>query len=498
MNFMPHSVDWYKILCILVLFAVTAYLILSVYNSSGVGWDFLSRYLNGRTLASSYFYSHLSIFANKVPIVAIGGTYKVTPGLSVGNHIYFDQVWEPLTPVIFALLILGFGTNALVAYLLFVLVLLFVASYLTAKSIGVDPLVLTSLMVGPYVILVTIFYNGAEILGLGLALLSIGYAIQKRYATGIGLGLMGLARYDSLIIAPIALFVGDRKRIAKTIAISFIVTVPWLIFNFLLFGNPLQSYFTDLAETQPQANGLVVFLSLIKSIVWYPLILLIIAVVALAYLKRERIKRIRKPLEEIKKILKGQRARVLFVVLIFSLIGFAFTYKNAQGSIRLGYLVYLSVAVIAAVALGMLVDSLGKKIKMANVSRLIPYAVFLASLILLICIYSTWSGIQFNVLGSLGFRYPAYLNAAEALQAHGLGNCSVVSNAWPYLNFYNVTTYSPYLCNASIEKMPIVAFNDGAGVSSYCTGSIYDLTGISKQFDYPNFTIYLPKNYTCR
>ncbi len=499
---MQNSVDWREIICILILFVVVTSLVLSVYDSSGVGWDFLARYLNGRTLASGYFYTHLGIFSNKIHInfnlAGINYTYNVTPGLSVGNHIYFDDVWDPLASVIMAFFVLGLGAHALVAYLVFLVALLFLASYVTAKNIGIDPLVLTSLMVGPYVLLVTIFYNGAEILALSLALLSIGYAVCKRYSVGLGLGLMGLARYDSLILAPIVLLIGDRKRVLKSIAIAFLVTIPWLVLNLAFFGNPLQSYVTDLAETQVQAGGPLVLLTTIGSIVWYPLIMLAIAAIALAYMRKESIRRIRKPLYAAKKGLRGQRARVLLLSLVLSLVGLGITYGHAQGSIRLGYLVYLSVAVIAAVALAMLEGTLALRPKTRLVGRMIPYAVFFVSMVFLLHLYSSWSAIHFNALGNLGFRYPAYLDATHALEAHGLAGCAVVSNAWPYLDYYNTTAYPPYFCNATIERMPIVAFPGGPGVSDYCVGSIYNLTGISRRFNYPNFTIYLPENYTCR
>ncbi len=489
-------------LCILVLFAVTVYLVLSVYNASGVGWDFLSRYLNGRTLANGYFYTHLGVLGNKVPLnVDIAGVNRasnVTPALTVGKTIYFDQVWEHLSSAIMALFVIGFGANALSTYLVFLIVLLFAASYVAAEKISVDPLVLTSLMVGPYVVMITIFYNGAEILALGFALLFVGYSVCRRYAAGAYLGLLGLARYDALIVAPLALLVGDRKKVLETIVVAAVVTLPWLVFNLALFGNPLQGYFTDLAEAQPQHLGPVAFLAMVKSIVWYPLILLAIAGAVLAYLNRKEVgKSSRRLSRTLKSVLRGQRARVLLVLLVFSLIGFSFTYNNAQGAIRLGYLVYLSVALIAAVALSMLEGRLVKNARRKE-ARVIPYMVFIVSLVLLLGVYSGWSAIHFNVLGSLGFRYPAFAGAVAALQSQGLANCSVVSNAWPYLNFYNVTTYSPYLCNATVERMPIVEFGSGVGVSNYCKGSIYNLTNISRQFTYPNFSIYLPTNYICR
>jgi len=480
-------VDRYRLLCILVLFAITIILVVSVYNASGVGWDFLSRYLNGRTLASGYFYTHLGVFSTPA-----GGS---APALVVSKGIYFDKVWDPLTSVVIIPFVILLGSWALGAYLIFLVVLLFVASWFTSKDLGVDPLVLTSLMVGPFVIMADIFYNGSEILALSLALFTVARAVQKRYSAGFWAGLMGLARYDSLIIAPIAFLMGDRKKVVRTILLSVAVTVPWLAFNLLLFGNPIQSYLTDLAESQPQTGGVMVFLSLLKSVVWYPLIILAVAVVVLAYLKRDKIKKLR-AIELFKKTLEGQRARILLAVLILSLMGFAFAYSHVQGALRLGYMVYLSVSLIASVVVSVMMASLLKK-KARRIAVIIPYLVFFASVVLLLNLYMAWSSSHFEMLGSLGFRYPAYLEAVQALQAHGLANCSVLSNAWPYLDYYNVTTYAPYLCNATMERLPVVDFNDGTGVSDYCGGSIRNITGVSERFNYSNFTILLPLNHSC-
>jgi hypothetical protein len=103
---------------------------------------------------------------------------------------------------------------------------------------------------------------------------------------------------------------------------------------------------------------------------------------------------------------------------------------------------------------------------------------------------------RFDVLGDLGFRSPEYTLAVNALKSHDLGECSVVSNAWPYLNYYNITAYSPYYCNATVRTMPIVVF-DNEGVSNYCFGTVDNLTNVSQIVKSANFSIYLPKDFRC-
>jgi hypothetical protein len=134
---MTYSISKYKIICSFVLFLVCVITVLSVYNVNGVGWDFISHYLNARTVASSYFYSHLYVFNNRVPMqVNVNGvnrTYNDTSALVVNKNIYFDDVWEPLPTIIMGTLILFFDGFALPVYIVLLIAFLFVASYITAK-----------------------------------------------------------------------------------------------------------------------------------------------------------------------------------------------------------------------------------------------------------------------------------------------------------------------------------------------------------------------------
>jgi hypothetical protein len=246
---------------------------------------------------------------------------NVTPSLIVSKNIYFDDVWTPLPAFIMGLFAVALGVNALEAYLIFLLFLLFVSSVVTAKKLDVDPLILSSVMIGPYVMLVAVVYNGSEVLALGLALLSIGYAVQKQYKAGLWASLAGLAKYDALIMTPLVFLLGDRKNMAKAIALAVLVAIPWLVFNFVLFGSPIQSYWTQIAEAQPQPGGIALFASLFASIVWYPLALFVIAAACLAYPNRKRLKEI-KPLKRFKSSLKGQKMRVIVSSLILGVLAY--------------------------------------------------------------------------------------------------------------------------------------------------------------------------------
>lgn len=477
---MGYSINKYKLICSFILFIVSMVSILSAYNASGVGWDFVSHYLNGRTIASG-----------------VGHSINMSSALNVGKNFYFDNVWEPLSPAIIAVMIFAVKSFALPVYLILLLALLFITSYITAKKLDVDPLLLSSVIVGPYMISYTVLYNGNEILASSFALLAIGFVTFKEYKSGIFAGLVGLSKYTGLTILPILLLLGKRKDIYKAVGLCILVTIPWLAINFVVFGNPFQSYILQLAESQPQSGSIGMFMSTLFSILWYPATILIIGLVWMVYAEATRKdKEGMKLIDLVKKILKRHDILVLLASSVLAFAGFGFSYWNAQGAIRLGFLLYLSLAALAVVVISR--SSISKIVVLRNyqISEILPYLVFGISLILALNIYVSWAHMSFNVLGSLGFKNNEFVSAAAALKLHNLTECSIVSNAWPYMNYYNVTTYSPYYCNSTVEKMPILIFNN-TGVSNYCMGTVNNITNISEAFRYSNFSVYLPDSYVC-
>ncbi len=487
---MQNNAEKYEAVCIAALFLLASLIILKVYLASGVGWDFLSHYLNGRTLANGQFYSYLAGLAH--------AGNKSMPALIVSKGIYFDQVWEPLPSAIIALFIIALRQYALAAYLVFLVGFLFFSSYIAARKIGINPLILSSIMAAPFCIRYEVLYNGAEVLALALFLIALGYAAKRESKAGLFVGLMGLAKYESLAIAPLLFLIGKARgkikgdiEVAKAIALALLVTAPWLIFNFVYFRDPLQSYIVQMAEIQPQHNILPSFISAIIAILWYPAVLMLVAFALRIYAVR---KTGQNPYM-IWHISKWQyRMQIAVAAWLLAFAGFAFSFANAQGAIRLGYEVYGASGVIAAISLEPTLKNI-KIRKGFNAGRVIPYLIFAITIAMIFNMYCNLSAINFNMLQGLGFKYQGYSNAANALKSHNLSNCEVVSNAWPYLNFYNITAFSTYACNSTIEKMPVVIFWN-EGVQDYCGNSIESIN-MPIVFNYKNFSIYLPKNYTC-
>ena len=490
---MAYSIGRCERACLVLLFAVTTIAILGVYNANGVGSDFLSRYLNARTLSTTFFSDIGRLNSRSPAAVSLFGvehTYMVQPALAVGDNFYFDDVWDPLPQFIMVPFILLFSADALAVYLVFLILLLFLSCYSTAMRLGLSPLLLSSIIIAPFTVKYTVLYNGGEILAMALALIAVGFAARRDYKAGIFMGLAGLAKYSALVLTPILLLLGERKSILKAIAVDLIATAPWLAFNLLIYGDPFQSYLNQIAEVQPQ--GGIGFSQTVLSAAWYPLLLVVVPAILFVYTKRKRIVQSLTMSRMRKTLFASQRNRITAAFLFLSFIGFVAVYNNAQGSIRLGYLLYSGVSVAAALSLG---SAAMMKIRF-GIGKMVPYLAFFLTFAMLGLLYLGWSGINFDVLGSLGSRSPEFLSAATVLHGGNLSDCSVVSNAWPYLDFYNITAYSPYLCNSTVARMPIVIFRN-EGVPIYCGGGIGDMGGIGESFNYTNFSIYLPHDYVC-
>ncbi len=114
-----------------------------------------------------------------------------------------------------------------------------------------------------------VLYNGNELLAASFVLITIGLVARKSAKAGIFAALAGLAKYDSLVIIIILPFL--KKNKAKAVLYGILVTTPWLLFNYLFFGNPIESYLFQIGEIQKQANSYLGFATTVLSVIWYPL-----------------------------------------------------------------------------------------------------------------------------------------------------------------------------------------------------------------------------------
>ncbi len=468
----------------IILIVLSTFVILSVYNVVGLGWDFTDLYLNGRSLISPAFYQQ------SLPIIT-NFYYFIAP-----QHVYISIVREPLVSVILAILLLIFSNHAIQVYLFLLLVGLFTSGIFLSKELDINALILPSLLFSIYVIQWTILYTSQEILSIIFSLLLIGLLIKKSAKSGIALALVGLTKYPGLILIPMLLLLFDNRdirgsliKILKAGTLFGLVTLPWLVFNYIYFGNPLISYQLSLTEAVANNTGGFSLNQLFGALLQFPIILAYpIFIAAMGILLSKKIgfridsdeantlsNRHTKYLNALKNLDHSDKVIGFFIIL--SALGFVMVYNNVGQPARFGYLLYTSVAVLVSVKMSNLIN---KK----SMQFVLPFM----SVILIAYLYMHTNQNYYKYWfyqQEIGTRNITVINAVKNFSSTMLKGCSVVSNAWPFLNYYNITAYESNLFSINIKgyasvcfnnyqtsHYPIILFKDVGPYPTYCGNNI--------------------------
>jgi len=455
-----------------VLFLISLLIILRVYNVEGLNWDFVDLYLNAKTFLNPSFYQqHLPVNLTEIAFFN-GNYYPITPRyLITTSHVYFSIVREPLVSVILALLIALFSTYSVQVYLALLMLFLLLSSFFVSKELNINPLILASLLFAPYVIRWTVLYTSQEVLSLCLALIAVGLISKKSSWTGAVIALVGLTKYPGLILLPLLFLLLDHQdmkksgmKVAKAFGLFAIVTLPWLLFNYIYFGNPLISYQASFGEavsngTSAGSLSLLGAIASVPSLMLYPLIILLVGIALLI-----KFGRIKLDMPGIRSAILGlsYRYKIVLCYTILSIIGFIALYSNVGTPERFAYLLYGGFAMLAALA----IESAGIYLK--DWIDMVPYAICSISILLLLLLYisvipsnySTWFGN--TTTNNVDVKEAAaYINKTY-------GQCPVVSNAWPLLNYYGVVAYeSDDYCTVQQHNYPAVLFKF-VGPALYC------------------------------
>jgi hypothetical protein len=204
-----------RILCT-VLFISTIFFLLQ--HRFYLGWDFAAYAINAR-----YFF--------------YGGDY-------------FEVYRAPMISMVMGILML-FGPLAEYLYLVLVSVLFFYSTlvfsdacfdkYLNKFNISKEQtrVLFYLLLMTPFLLTFGLM-EGTELLGLAFIQLFLSYLITGKLS-GHFLGFAFLSRYNFLTFGIFLLFERDYKRILKNIGLFILTTIPWFIYNFIKWGNPLTS-----------------------------------------------------------------------------------------------------------------------------------------------------------------------------------------------------------------------------------------------------------------
>jgi 4-amino-4-deoxy-L-arabinose transferase-like glycosyltransferase len=168
-----------------------------------------------------------------------------------------NNMWAPAYPVYLAVwfLIFGLSDSTILAATIFSVWLLVLAVYIVARKIvGENWALLAAALMGlNQSMLATALEGSPEPLTAALLLFSVYMLISKKnritlLVSGVVFGLTVLTRYQTIVLAlPVLIFLTDRKPkpVILWLAMMIMTISPWLIRNYLVFGNPvftMQSY----------------------------------------------------------------------------------------------------------------------------------------------------------------------------------------------------------------------------------------------------------------
>ena len=489
-----------------LLFFLVAYLAYGPY------WDVVAHYLNGKTIVS-----------------LIGGNVNPLHVLSGENgynlRYYFESYRAPVEYLLFAALSTVFK-NPILPYFVVAYALLLFAILKLSEETRMDMTFLLLLFVNASVVFFWFMVNGEEVLSIIFAIFGIIYLLRDRPVSGAFFALSAMGKYPALILLPMVFLLTTRKKMAYGVALELLALLPFLAFNYLLYGFPAATLALSLQDSVASIIPAAISWSAMLDVFGY---LLAFLAIVLLFARFYRKKAVRLPRFDIRKMSRTEL--VLAALLALSFVDFLLTatYHNTVTQVRYSYLLLFSLILIAAYALNPTVKG-DERLKLA----LLCFGVLaFAATVLATCYFAGNGAAQYN------YDNPdsIYSNASAALGRLGYGDYRVVSNAWLPLLYSGVNAYSPFASpeyyNASVSRVSSLINSTGGGATGSVLENIlgytlntanqnsfprYDSdtypilvfkhTGVSQDeilnlnsssvlYDGPDFYVLAPKNVTC-
>jgi hypothetical protein len=466
----------------LALVLVSLAMLAVMYLVQGPGWDLIAHYENGRGLLNPALYSCLS----SPPCGLDGGQ------LTFWYGTYFEPYRAPLEGALFALLYLPFGSSSIIAYVILLFLLYLAAIRFLGKRMGMDRLLLYSLMLSPAVLTTSIIIGGEEIIS--LVLLSVGLAFLARRSpwSGFFFGLAALGKYPTLILAPMLLLLIEPRKVLYSAAMFLAASAPWLLFSWIYFHSAFASYAMSSAIAGDNMQSFQISGYAVLSVFAYSLIFLTLALFAV----RRKLGAISKAIRNAAgkgffgRIRKGDRLYLycmllaLFALSVVGTLYFA-PYYDTSTEIRYGYLLSFSSALIAAMVLN---DA--RKYTKANLPVISAMLSVALLSLFLVQYYATNAGAP-----QLNANSAAFGNADAVVHGLGYGNCRMISNDWVYMLYHNVTAFPQFYHNQSVMKYPALVFHNGSSATNISFA--HWLANATPVYSSGNFSVLLPGNHEC-
>jgi hypothetical protein len=492
---------------IAVIVILSVLIIYTVIHLAGPSWDMSVRYLAGRTL--------LNFLTHKISLrSAFVGEFS--------NNLlyYFEPYREPLSMPIFAALSIFFQ-KPIFSYIVLMFAGYLFALYEFGKEFKIDRLIIFSVFLNSYALYFLFIPNGGEGLSIIFVLAGLVYLLRKKAVSGLFFGIASLAKYPSIILFPLVLLLGDKKKIRQAIALEFLMVLLWGGLDYIAYGVPFYSYFESMTSAGMISGPSAVSLMSLVEVVAYPAVFAAIGV-AVLLLKKGR---------------AGFRVDCTSKVLIafIALAGLCYLailpHNDPTTQARYGYL--LATALLASSAL-----VLSRAVKRAPPLK---YLVALGAIIVLAyALYATYAVNNNPAVAYYNFdnHDGIYAHAGEALGSLNFSGCRFVSNAWVPMVYAGYDAYSPFILYTSAVITPIVEHLLAGNALNPTNGTINTIIGtvtphnstlsyaayVKEEKEYPivvfrytgvpssfiinlnesrlayidqNFSIYMPQNASC-
>lgn len=299
--------------------------------------------------------------------------------------------------------------------------------------------------------------EGSELLSLALFELFL-WAFIKNRNSGIYIGLAFLTRYNYMIFIPFLFINKNYKKVIKNIAIFLIIISPWLIFNYLKFGN----FFASILDAHYNNIGMRGYIYTpfnILSLLEVMGLFLPFCIVGLIDAITSLVKRKKDEFNKNKiSILFG----IIAVITIFLYI------KIPLKDLRYLFTLILPISYFSVIGIKLMFERL----------KLNKKSITLILLALMLLFMFT-----FNIIAIKTDAYTPkenkYYNAAKDIERLGIENCEILSPHWVLVTYYTENVYP--LGGASLDygikanKITLIFKNEAT------LDDRFDLNKISKQ-----------------
>lgn len=261
--------------------------------------------------------------------------------------------------------------------------------------------------------------NGTELLGASFFILFLVYFVKNKYS-GHWLALAVLSRYNFLIFLPFLLFNKNWKKILKNLGLFLLIVFPWLLFNFLKYGNwftsILDSYHLNILSREAATQSFQLS-QLLPVFNWFiPFFILGLVFVLWKIYNRYP--------------LKSFKHEVLFFII--GLFFFYDFYSTPFKIIRYTFNMFLPIAFFCVLGITFFLNKMKNKGSVKKVKKILFIILGIGFIISL--------GFLINTEYENYYNHDIYLHVQQDLESLGLENCTVLSSHWVPLNYYKENT----------------------------------------------------------